>query len=257
MTRARIFRPRTAAIASLISFLAFFLCRPPICSGEWRVTPIRLDLGREAKAGAVTVVNEGDERLHVQMKASEWTQDPDGKDRYADTEDIVYFPKIMDIGKDQRRILRAGIRIPAAKSEKTYRLFIEEIPPPRKSDGVSVAIAIRFGVPIFVKPLKEEPKGAIGAVAMANGKVTVPVKNTGNVHFVIRTVAVSGENSRGEKIFSKDIDGWYLLAGASRTYEAQIPQEVCREVVKVAIDVRTDRVALSRTLEPDKTGCGP
>ena len=53
-------------------------------------------------------VNEGDEKIEVQMGASEWTQDAEGKDRYTETNDLVFFPKIMTIESKEERILRAG-----------------------------------------------------------------------------------------------------------------------------------------------------
>ena len=37
-------------------------------AGEWRVTPIRIELDKNAKSGVVTIVNEGTEKLNVQMK---------------------------------------------------------------------------------------------------------------------------------------------------------------------------------------------
>ena len=108
-------------------------CFPlPPGPGSGASVPIRLDLGRDAKSGVVTVINESDDRLQVQMTAMEWTQDADGKDRYAETGDILFFPRLMIFDKKEEKILRAGIRVPAAAKEKAYRLFIEEIPGPRK-----------------------------------------------------------------------------------------------------------------------------
>ena len=111
------------------------------------MTPIRLDLGKDAKSSVITVTNEAEEKLNVQMKAMEWSQDADGKDVYTDTSDIIFFPKIMTIEKKEDRIIRVGIKALAVLREKTYRLFVEEIPEPKKAQGTSVAIAIRFGVP--------------------------------------------------------------------------------------------------------------
>src|SRR3972149_373030 len=88
-----------------------FLILPSLArAGEWRVTPIRLVFDRGAKSGVVTVSNGGDEKIEVQMSASEWTQDAEGKDRYAETNDLVFFPTIMTIESKQERILRGGGR---------------------------------------------------------------------------------------------------------------------------------------------------
>ncbi|KRT73180.1 MAG: P pilus assembly protein, chaperone PapD, fimbrial chaperone protein [Deltaproteobacteria bacterium CSP1-8] len=235
-----------------------FLLLPGIArAGEWRVTPIRLVFDRGAKSGVVTVSNEGDEKIELQMSASVWTQDAEGKDRYAETNDLVFFPKIMTIESKQERILRAGIRIPATKREKTYRLFIEEIPGPRKGKGANVSLAIRFGLPIFVKPLKGESKGEIDSIGMTKGVIGVSVRNTGNEHFVIHSVIVTGENAGGEPVFSRELSGWYLLAEASRRYSTEVPREVCPDLARITLNVKTDLFSLSGEMVPEKSMCPP
>lgn len=226
-------------------------------SGEFRVTPIRLDFDRGTRSGTITIVNEGNERLNVQMKAFEWTQDASGKDQYSETNEIIFFPKIMTIEKNEEKILRAGIRIPATTKEKTYRLFIEEIPAPRKGEGVSVAIAIRFGVPIFVKPLKEEIKGVIEKIELSKGTLNITVRNTGNTHFTIQTIHLKGKNAKGEEIFSKELSGWYLLAGVSRLHSTTIPEETCKAISKLEVEVKTDRLNLNGHLDVDQAMCLP
>jgi fimbrial chaperone protein len=226
-------------------------------AGEWRVTPIRLDLGRDARTGVITVANDADSKLQVQMQAFQWSQDVEGKDVYTESNDIIFFPKIMIFEKKEEKILRTGIKIPAVAKEKTYRLFIEEIPEPRKSEGANVAIAIKFGVPIFVTPLKEEPKGEIEKPGMSKGAVKIIVKNSGNVHFRIESITVKGKDLKGEEKISKELSGWYLLSGASRSYTTTIPQDVCETLAKVSIEVKTDKFTLNGNLDADKTMCLP
>lgn len=237
--------------------LIIFLCPSVSFSAEWRVTPIRLDLGKDAKSGVLTVINEGDDKLHVQMKAYEWTQDPDGKDQYTETNDIIFFPKIMVFEKKEERIIRVGIKMPAVAKEKTYRLFIEEIPEPKKTEGVRVAIAIRFGVPIFVKPLKEEAKGEIKKIELSKGTLNIIIKNTGNTHFIINSIALKGKTPGEEEKLSRELSGWYLLSGASRLYTTSIPGEVCEDLKKIDIQVKTDKFTLEGRLDIDKAMCIP
>lgn len=252
---------KKAYISRTSSFYLNILLLVVVCipsysfAGEWRVKPIRIDLDKNAKSGLVTIINEGTEKLNVQMKAMEWTQDAEGKDVYTETEDLIFFPKLMTIDKQEERILRAGIKIPAVAKEKTYRLFVEEIPEPKKSEGINVAIAIRFGVPIFVEPIKAEPKGEIQKVEFAKGVALVVINNTGNVHFIINTVSIKGKNDKGEEIFSKDINGWYLLSGASRQYSTPVPQELCKDLSKIDIQVTTDKLNLSGKADVDKAMC--
>lgn len=250
------YRFLTKPVLALV-FLSVILIPSFISAGEFRVTPIRLDFDRGTRSGTITIVNEGNERLNVQMKAFEWTQDASGKDQYIETNDIIFFPKIMTLEKKEEKILRAGIRIPATTKEKTYRLFIEEIPEPRKAEGVNVAIAIRFGVPIFVKPIKEEVKGLIEKIELSKGNLNIIVRNNGNSHFIIQAINLKGKNIKGEEIFSKELGGWYLLAGVSRLYSTTIPEETCKGITKLDVEVRTNRLNLNGQLDVDQAMCLP
>jgi fimbrial chaperone protein len=226
-------------------------------SGEFRVTPIRLEFDRVNKSGVVTVVNEGEEKLSVQMMAFEWTQDAEGKDQYTETNDIIFFPRLMALEKNEERVIRAGIKIPATSREKTYRLFIEEIPGPKKAGGVNVAITIRFGVPIFAKPIKEEIKGQIEKIELSKSSLNAHLVNKGNAHFIINSIEVRGKNDKNEAIFLKELSGWYLLSGASRLYTTPIPQDVCKDISKIEVEVKTSRFNLNGKLNVDQAMCLP
>jgi len=242
---------------TLLLFILCSVCCTPkaVLAGEWRVAPIRLDLGSDARSGVISVLNEGTGRFQVQMKAFLWEQDAEGKDQYTETNDLIFFPKIMVFEKPEERILRAGIKIPAATKEKTYRLFIEEIPEPKKTDGTNIAVTIRFGVPIFVKPLKEEPKGEIAKLELTKGECRVTVKNTGNVHFIIEAVNIKGVDLKGEETFSRKLDGWYLLNGISRIYRTEIPTGACNKSAKLDVEIKTNKFVLNGKLDVDKSMC--
>jgi len=227
-------------------------------SSEWRVAPIRLDFDKGTKSGVITVSNDSAEKVHLQIKAAEWVQDAEGKDKYSDTSDLIYFPKIMILEKNEEKVLRTGIKASSVEKEKTYRLFIEEIPQPSKEEGASVAVAIRFGVPIFIKPEKEEARGEIEKIEMSKGVLKAVVKNSGNVHLMIISINIKGKNKEGNEVYSKELSGWYLLNGSSRTYSTDIPQDKCKELEKVSIEVRTkEEINFNRKLDVDKEMCQP
>jgi fimbrial chaperone protein len=243
----------------VLAFTVVMICLfvPPDVArgGEFRVTPIRLTLDARSKTGVITVTNEADEKLQCQMKAFEWTQDAVGKDVYEETQDLIFFPKIMAVDPKSERVIRAGIKIPAIAKEKTYRLFIEEIPEPKKAQGTAVAVAIRFGVPIFSQPVKEEAKGVIDKFDLSKGTATLSLKNTGNVHLVISSVKLLGRDQMGAQTFAKDLSGWYLLSGVSRIYSAPLVRDVCTKTATLDVEVATDKINLKNKLKTDASMC--
>ncbi len=249
------------SIHTIVFFLALLLLVPamirPAQAGIFKVTPIRLDFSGSTRTGLVAVHAEGPGRLNIQMKAYEWTQDEEGKDVYTETNDLIFFPRMATIEAGAERTIRAGMRGELPAIEKTYRLFIEEIPERRPEAGANVAMAIRFGLPIFVAPKAEAPAAEITGAWITGGSAGVTVKNTGNVHLVVTSVEMTGTGADGSEVFSQRLGGWYLLSGVSRPYSATIPEENCAEVKKLRIEVLTDRLNLETSVEAGPGACTP
>lgn len=228
----------------------------PVAAGNFGVSPIRVELDRNAKTGAITVSNDDtDGALRVQIRLFEWTQDAAGKDEYRESEDLLYFPKLMLLGKNEQKLVRVGLRTPAAAQEKTYRLFVEELPGPPSpgtASGARVAFRVRFGVPIFLKPAEAEARGEIEKIEMAKGVLRVTVRNTGNAHFVINTITAASGGA-----YSKEAPGWYLLARAVREHAIPVPQETCRKLKRIDVTAKTDQFELKGALEVAASMCGP
>lgn len=243
---------------AIVSYFCILL--PAIASGgEFQVSPIMMDLGKTTKSGVITVTNMGNEKINLQVQATEWKQDAAGKDSYTKTADIVYFPKIISLEKGDAQIIRVGMKGAPPAIEKTYRLYIQEIPQPKKAEKgkAEVAIAIRFGVPIFIKPPDENLKGVIESVTLTEGTAKAVLKNTGNVHFKITTVSVTGLTADGREQFSKEIKGWYLLAGAAREYGTPVPHDVCNKLERIRFDIKAEGVSLSGSHPVQKEMCLP
>lgn len=240
-------------IRRLGSFLFALATMQPAGAGQFGVSPIRIDLDRSARSGAITVSN--DEQagpLRVQLRLFEWTQDAEGKDAYRENEDLLYFPRLMAMEKGEQKLVRVGLRTPPPEREKSYRLFIEELPAAPEPGGARVAIAVRFGVPIFLKPVQEEIRGEIEKLEMEKGVLRVGVRNSGNVHFTIKSIqAGSGE------AFSKEAPGWYLLAGAAREHRIEVPAQDCARLRQIHVTVKAEQLELKGTLAVNAAMCGP
>ena len=113
-------------------------------------------------------------------------------------------------------------------------------------------------MPFFVKPLKEEVTGELTDAGMTKGNIRATVKNTGNTHFRIIDLLIKGKNGKGEETFVSKLDGWYLLAGASRIYSSPIPAAKCDATKQIDITVTTDtKIILNRQLNVEKGQCLP
>ncbi len=221
------------------------------------VNPTRVFFDKNQKSGIITVTNEEDESIRIQINAMEWTQDSNGKDIYSEAKDLIFFPKILILKKKEKRIIRVGIKVPAIKREKTYRLYIEEIPGPEKEEtrGTQITIAIRFGVPVFVEPVKRDVRGEIERLDFAEGKLNLLIKNTGNVHFLIRSIRVSGMGEADKETFSNERAGWYILSEISKAFTIDISYEVCKRTDTINLEVNTDKLTLTGKLDVNKEMC--
>ncbi|NMC75666.1 MAG: molecular chaperone [Geobacteraceae bacterium] len=239
---------------------AWVFSAPPAWCGEWRVYPIRLHFEPGTRIGTLNVRNDGDDAMNFQVKAMEWTQDPDGKDAFTETNDLIFFPKLLLIPPREERVIRLGLKGPGGPlREKTYRLFVEEIAPPRAdphSGGAVVAVNIRFAVPVFVQPVKEDVSGQVVKIELFRGTVSATLRNSGNVHFRVPSLVFRGKDSTGRDTFSQTADGWYLLTGSTRAFSTRIPAEACRKSERIEVEGATDRALILRgDLMVDRNQC--
>ncbi len=247
----------------LAGLLFITLTVPGAFAGDFQIQPTSLTLNANEKSGAFSVVNNGDEKIDFQVAVKAWAQDAKGKDIYEDTKDVIFFPKIMTVQAHEQRAVRIGIKAPPSQKEKTYRLFVEEIPTPKKETEMKqigkiragLTIAFRFTTPIFVRPLKPQESVVVEKMEMTKGVVSAVIKNTGNVHIKLFKVAFRGIAADGKELFSKDVSGWYILQGLSLPYDAAVPKEVCSNLAIVDVSAQTENVKINGTMNVQKKMC--
>lgn len=231
----------------------------PAWAGDFSVVPIRLELGSGVRSGVITVRNEGKEKLSFQLNAMEWLQDAAGADKYADTRDLIFFPKLMTVEPGEESIVRVGARTPVVPVEKTYRLFIEELPgPPEKApEGKSaqIKVLLRFGAPVFVTPLQPQDSAEIARLDVAKGTVAIDVRNTGNRHQVVQGIHLKGTDAQGNEVYALTLADRYLLAGTTKSYTAVIAADQCARIVGLNVELKTDRLGVQRKLDVTRAMC--
>ncbi len=249
---------------SALGLAIFLAIHAPAFASNFSVTPTSLELAGGAKSGAFSIVNSGADPLNCQIEVKEWSQDPDGKDVFADAKDVVVFPKIMTVGPNEQRAVRVGVKGPPSLREKTYRLFAQEIPSQNKTAetkpagkiSAGLTIAFRYSVPIFVKPVRPQESAVIEKTEVSKGSARAVVRNTGNIHVKVLSVNFRGKSIEGKELFSQDVAGWYILEGISRSYEAPVPKAACKDLAVVDVSVQTENTTLHGTMNVQNTACG-
>jgi len=119
----------------------------------YSVSPTRVVLTTAMRSQLVTIKNESDRPLRFQLSMMAWSQDPAGAMQLAPTEDVVYFPSLLTLEKGEERKVRVGTAVPAGSVERSYRLFIEELPPAERPDQSGVVrILTRTSIPSSFSP---------------------------------------------------------------------------------------------------------
>ena len=228
-------------------------------AATFRVSPIRLSLSASSTSGLLTISNESDETLRFQLTAYRWSQGAGGEMELAANDDVVVFPRLLTLEPRKERKIRVGAVASFAETEKTYRVFVEELPSAESaslaSGAPSVHVLTRMGIPVFLQPSKARTDGAIVNPNVEQGTVRFQVRNNGNVHLMLEALSLRGISEAGETVFDKPIEAWYVLAGGLRQFDVTLPRELCDRVRTLRIEARTGAGALTDRLDLRPGAC--
>jgi fimbrial chaperone protein len=200
--------------------LLLVLWSPWTQAGSFSVSPVRISLSASAPISAITVKNDGSEAVVLQLEAMAWAQQA-GQDVYTPSTDILATPPIITIPAGGSQILRVGLRrAPDPKRELTYRLYLQEVPPPPKPGFSGLQVTLRFGLPVFVAPVAEQPLAALvwGISRVHNGQHEVSLKNSGNSHVQVANFKLV--RADGSELGTQHVAG-YVLPGQTVNWKAK------------------------------------
>lgn len=185
-------------------------------AGNFSVTPVRVTLSPAARTAALTIENNGAEQVLVQTQVMVWSQ-RDGGDVLEESRELLISPPIFRIAAGATQTLRIGLmRRPDPARQLTYRLFLQEIPPPPKPGQEGVSIAMRLSLPVFVAPVAPAaPQLRWEAKPAADGTLTLALINAGNAH--VQLIYLKLSLPEGTVLAEQQI-GAYVLAGQARSW---------------------------------------
>lgn len=228
----------------------------PVSAATFSVNPTQIFLAGRATSSLVTVRNDSKDVLRFQLSAFSWKQSPEGEIVLESTQDVVFFPALLTLQPGEERNIRVGSVVAPAASEKTYRIFVEELPPPATAaDAAGVRVLTKMGIPIFIRPAKETATASLEDVGMREGVLHFTVNNTGTVHFVPQAVTVRGVATDGQQVFEQQLPAWYILSGGTRTFDLAVAAGDCARTNSLTVEVGLGTASLKESVQTPGGAC--
>lgn len=159
----------------------------PAVAGSFNISPIRVELTGGHRTAVLTMTNEDDEPVVVQVHVLAWSQQS-GEEELVDTRELLVTPPVLQIPGGKEQILRVALRRdPDPTKEMTYRVVFEEVPQAAPANFSGLRVALRMSVPVFVAPVHSHATAELQweAHALADGRYEVAATNNGTGHLQV------------------------------------------------------------------------
>lgn len=236
------------------------LAPPPLAAAAtYTVNPTRVYLNAGATSALMTLKNESPTTLRMQLRAQRWDQTRAGEMQLAPTEDLIVFPSLLTLAPGEERKVRVASSVPFGAVEKTYRLYVEELPAGAGDDSgsPSVRILTRMGIPVFLQPSRPTATAVLKGVGLSGGALAFELANSGNSHYIPESVVVRAFTGAGEPVGEWPMSGWYVLAGGSRAFTLTLDRPRCERVRSLLVEVTIGQTLLKSPLTTPGGACAP
>jgi fimbrial chaperone protein len=251
---------RARTLLSTLSAATLCLGAGSAGAGGLQVNPVQVELTRSHTNAIVALRNDTDEAVRYQVNAVTWDQDAAGQMKLGPTHDLILFPLIISLNPGEQRNLRVGVQPDKfGDVEKTYRVFVEQMPPAEKPGGKpAVKVLMRVGIPVYLEPPTPVASSRIEKAGVSRGALSFRLQNAGNVRVRPTEITAQALGADGKPVAQQTWNGWYVLAGGDRAYDWTLPAEACPKARSVKIEARYETgPAVSATVQVKEDGCKP
>ncbi|MCI3281613.1 fimbria/pilus periplasmic chaperone [Synechococcus sp. PCC 6717] len=221
-------------------------------STEFYLNAVQVFLSPRQRTVLLTLTNTGETPLNFEISLRKWQQTPDGQDELSEADGgVVAFPLLLSVPPGEQRSLRVGVRQPPLEQENTYRLLVAELPSPNipNTQGAQLRIIKILSLPVFIEPVTPQRQGEFVNASIQQGRLSVTLRNTGNVHIQTLGIIVRGKSDQGAVIFEQTLDSVYVLANRQRDFRnLLLPQTNCAQVRQVTLQTVATSPTITTTI---------
>ncbi len=182
------------------------------------VLPVSISMPPGKMAASLTLVNHSDKETSFQVRAYAWSQNgPD--ERLLPTDELMATPATATMAPGAIHVVQLALRRAAQGKEASYRILLDQAPPP-PTPGV-VRIALRQSIPVFAAPMARTAPKMQWRIESGAGTATLVAMNAGSQHEMVRDIALAGAAGA-----MSGVDGAaspYILPGATRRWQLLAP----------------------------------
>jgi len=177
------------------------------------VLPVNIQLASKQKATTLTVINQGDADTSIQIRAYAWSQH-DGTDQLAESNVILISPPLATLAPGASQIVRLLLRHPAEGREESYRILLDQIPPPAEP-GV-IRVVLRMSIPVFALPSGRAVANLQFHFERAATQMYLVASNSGPLHESFHDLSLWTDSGLKLKTSVNALE--YVLGGSTRRW---------------------------------------
>ncbi len=228
-----------ATAAKLCAALLFPALTAPAQSLS--VLPVNLFLQPGQNATTLTVSNQANRETAIQIRAYAWNQ-PNGDDQLTTSDAVVVSPPLASIPPGATQVVRLILRRPPQAQEATYRILVDQIPPPAEP-GV-VHVVLRLSIPIFAQPSTRAVPHVLFHIENNAGQLYLIGINDGLRHEAIRDIVLSTPD--GHELKPASGVSPYILAGTTRRWALPASPPLPLPVTTLRLKAHADSGAIEQ-----------
>lgn len=229
-----------------------------VSAAEFQLSPVRVQLDARQRAETVVVGNSGTQPLRFEVTVKRWHMAADGSWQLEPSDDLIVHPLLLEIAPGEKSRLRVGLlEPPSAGPERAYRVELDELPDGGGASGPSIKMLTRVSLPVFVQAQAGKPRSVLVVPQLQAGVLQFGLRNDGDSYLAPQTIALELRSADGVVLDKQELQGNYVLPGATLPVKARVPAPLCARVAAIAVALTDPNEKLNLPIPANARHCVP